>query len=338
MRTTLELQARYWPPVNSYSGLPDEHAAWLELDPAEQRSALRQLRADPAEHSRLLHQLLATIYGYVLGYRDSPCHLRADDALEIKLLTAKVMLERELLEHWLDPAPTPSATDQRQARAELQRLIVSNRGLDHPLFGYLATQATREAVVAFLRTEVIRNEVVDDEVALLLVGLQGKQKAMTASNLWDECGRGKLANFHTYWLRQLLDQLEDWHGLAEFRTSAPWSSKITSNVLNMLLTRPGYTMMAYGCFLVFESWVMPHFKKILHGLDRVGLGHADIRLYFASHVAIDPRHAQELLDGLADQEPALTSQEVEQIMRGARIAVAAGVAQYDRMLAYLRTF
>jgi hypothetical protein len=49
----------------------------------------------------------------------------------------------------------------------------------------------------FLLLETIRNEVVDDEVAMMIPSLQHSMKQVMSSNLWDECGNGNIDNFHT---------------------------------------------------------------------------------------------------------------------------------------------
>jgi hypothetical protein len=72
-------------------------------------------------------------------------------------------------------------------------------------------------------------------------------------------------------------------------------------------------------------------------MERTGITDNGIRIYFAAHVAIDPRHSRELSDGLRAQRPALVPAKVQQVVRGAHLASAAGVWQFDRMLSYLRS-
>lgn len=183
---------------------------------------------------------MGVIYSYILGYEDSPCYIKTDDKLEIKLQQAKILLERELMNYWLAIQPIPEQLNQVEAAEYLSKKILVNSGIYHELFEHIATTASKAAISTFLQNEVIRNEVVDDEVAWLINGLQGLLKKVAASNLWDECGRGKLTDFHTYWLRMLLEESNGWNQLADYRKLAsPWFAKITSNSFNMLLTRPG---------------------------------------------------------------------------------------------------
>jgi hypothetical protein len=330
------LYRHYWPPVPPFGGF-DEQMTRLIQDPAgASEAALEPLRSSADDHGAFLHLALAEIYAHLFGYRDGAFTASPDDDIEERLLTLKIRLERELLGHWLPVGDAPEFATQELAAEYLDYLAATNPGVAHPLFDYLAEEAGRHQLERFLQCEVIRNEVVDDEVALLVVGLQGMQKAVAAANLWDECGRGRLENFHTYWLRRLLQATDGWDDLSAFRPDHPWFAKITSNLNAALLTRPSRTQEAYGCFLVFESWVEPHFRKVLHGLSRVGIDDEETRIYFTAHVAVDPRHSAELADGLRRQRPRLTPDEIDAVVRGAHWAAAAGVIQFDHMLQYLR--
>jgi hypothetical protein len=333
------LQELPWPPVSPADGIAEPLSCFLNFTPAEQQGELCRLRSESEAHSRFLHQGLGVIYSYVLGYPDSPCHLRNDDELEMRLLRAKVALERELSDWWLRPAPVPDCRDQREAARHLQKLAETNVGVNHPLFDYLAARASRRAMEVFLLNDVVRNEVVDDEVALLVCGLQGLLKSVCATNLWDEVGRAKLTNFHTYWLRRLLGGPEGWEQVVRYRRVArQWFAGVTSNVFMMLLTRPALKLAAYGHFLITEGWVPPHFDKILEGMRRTGFNSRDEQIYFEAHVTIDPMHTDELIQGVEHQVPSLSSAESGLIIRGANYAVAGATVQYDRMLSYLQSF
>lgn len=334
---TNRLYDYYWPPVPAFEGFDPELSKFMSASADEQREVLAGLRDDPAEHGSFLHRHLAEIYAHSFGYRDGAYTRHTDDEAEKAMFSAKITLERELFDHWSTTDPEPEFADQFEAADYLDELAATNPGVVHPLFEYLRDEAPREQLERFLQCELIRNEVVDDEVALLVVGLQGMQKAVAAANLWDECGRGKLENFHTYWLRRLLSATDGWDALYEYRENHPWFAKFTSNLNAALLTRPSRKMMAYGCFLVFESWVEPHFVRILDGLTRVGILDDEVRIYFTAHVKIDPRHSQELSDGMRLQRPPLSPDEVRDIVRGAHMASSAGKRQFDHMLAYLKS-
>jgi hypothetical protein len=332
------LQSEAWPPVADFRGLPADFVDFLALGAQPQASYLARRREHREEHGELIHRYLDVVSAYIFGYRDSPCYGKLDDDFEARLLRAKLVIERELFEHWLQSAPVPLLETQGQAADYLWELAGNNASLGHELFDYVEEHAPSSALRTFLRTEMLRNEVVDDEVALCSAGIQGPMKLALVSNLWDECGRGRLEHFHTYWLRELLHSLDDWVGVRSYRSEQrPWFAQITTNVFNVFLTRPGVRLCAYGWFATNESWVAPHFRKIVAGLRRTGVYSHGAALYFEAHINIDPNHTRELLDALRVQRPQLTPDEVARVLRGAHAAVAATTAQYDRMLAYLKS-
>lgn len=331
------LQGYPWPPVPAFSGLDPAFLTFLARDAAGQMAWLDQFERHASERGALLHNYLGVIYAYHYGYADSPCYLHNDLALESRLACAKLVLEQDLVEHWLPMAPIPVLASQEHATDYLRNYVQHNAALDHPLFAYLRDDAPVAALKQFLRLETCRNEIVDDEIALLLCGLQGNMKKAIASNVWDECGNGVLDKFHTYWLRRLVDRLQDWAQLPNYRVRAkPWFSSIISNCFNAFVTRPAWKCRAYGMFLATEARVAPHFSAILQGLARTGLDHRDIAIYFDAHMKIDPHHTDELLTAFAHQEPALQPVQVDEVVRGAHCAVAAGEAQYGRILAYFQ--
>lgn len=330
-----ELHQYDWPVSHKFSEFNSFIKELLSLDLDAQRNHLLLSGQNSEKHGQDINEALGQIYDYVYGYKNSPCYMITNDDLEIKLQQIKILLERELIE-WLKIPSFPQGLDQLEAGEYLNQLIENNTGLYHKLYDYIATKASKKAVLTFLHTETVRTEVVDDEVCFMTIGLQGPLKKSSISNCWDECGNGDFTKFHTYWLRMLLEKTQTWEYFANYREQEmPWFAKLTSNSYNVLLTRPGYKYAGYGDFIMGESWVPPHFASILEGMKRVGFDHEDETIYFEKHVKIDPFHTKELIDGLAYQEPKLTPDEVNQFLFGAHVMIAAATAQYDRMLPYL---
>lgn len=333
------LQFRDWPPVAAFNQFSQDLQQFMDADLATKQAKLTALRTDHDAHGAFLHKCLSTIYAYSYGYVDSPVYLRSDPMLEIQLQTAKLILEEELTQQWVPTQAIPEIHTQAELTNYLRTFTTNNVGVYHEFWDYIRDEAGHDAMAEFLRLVLCRNEVVDDECALLVCGLQGNMKKAMVSNLWDECGNGSLERFHTYWLRRLMEQTNDWEALPAYRAldKKPWFSGILSNVFNVLLTRPGYKLRAYGFFCTTESWVEPHFVRILDGLARTKLNHEDIAVYFMAHVTIDPQHTQELLDSILYQTPALTKQEIDEILWGAHLAVASASEQYREVMGYLRS-
>lgn len=324
-----------WPVVNNFRDFDKEFENFLFASREAKQKILKNLRiGNNDEYSRFLHTLLSDIYGYIFGYYDSPTYCKTNDNLEIQLQEAKIILEREMLDYWLNLSNIEKKIDQIEATQYLKRYIENNEGMNHSFFEFIETQMTKENFIEFLYFETIRDEVVDDEVGFILIGLQGEMKKAIARNLWDECGNGELDGFHTYWLRRLLDKANIISNFQDYRKNVPWFTKITSNSFNMYGTRSAYKYRAYGHFLITESWVHNHFEKIIKGLNRVGLVDEDTQVYFTKHYDLDPFHTADMLNAMEKQMPKLTETEIAELLIGAHTAVIAGTKLYDHSLRY----
>jgi hypothetical protein len=311
-----------WPPVEAF-------------DPAKTCPLLMDVGDLP---SSTIHAHLALLYPYWFGYRNSPLYQSSDESTEIQLHGVRIKLEQRLLN--MEPLSLVSVVngphDQRSLARRLRLLVESNRGVSHPFFDYCAADAGLSEMRKVAMNEVCRNEIVDDEVAMMLPGLSGLIKNAIALNLADEMGHGIIRNQHSYWLRQQLsdnDEVETGSFLKYRRTRA-WYLNIPSNVFNALLLRPGYRWAAFGYFLITESWVAPHFEKLIQGFERVGYSRQ--LKYFTAHEKLDRLHGEELLEALDYQLPKLTEREVTLIEWGAGLAIEAGVQYFDHFLAELR--
>lgn len=337
MRNNLYLndsEIKYWPPVPTFTELEKQFANFLQLSIEEQINYLDKY-CFSNESIEIIQLFLSNIFSYYYGYKDSCIYHNINLETESSLYQAKCVLVDYYINSWLN---IPYKTiNKHLALKQLRTMIASNSGINHDFFDYIETEMPQDAFIEFLKLEVCRNEIVDDEVALLTVGLQGSMKSVIASNLWDECGNGKLHKFHTYWLRQLLCHMNIYDDLIEYRkVDRPWFSNITSNTLNSLLTTPAYKMRAYGCFLTTEAWVNQHFIKILNGLKRVNLFDENITIYFNAHIGIDIRHTEEIYTALDSHLPYLSDFEMSEIIYGSKIAEKSSTLSYDLSLKYFK--
>jgi hypothetical protein len=329
-----------WPPVNLFRGFGDEFKHFLSMSKEDMRQHLGGLRPLNEKHGEFIMRHLGTIYAHWFGYPDGPpITEEVDPDMELELLQAKLVLEQEMLVSMIPyerTIPDHITQSTESTVMYLTDFVQRNSGVGHEFYEYVASEMSLAEMNEFLRMEVTRNEIVDDEVALMVPGHQHSMKQVLISNLWDEGGNGKLDGFHTNWLRKLLNATNGWTELYEYRKRKPWFCDITSNSFNTLLTHPGDHFAAYGHFLVTEAWVCPHFRKIVAGMERLGLTDPNIQVYFTAHIDIDPHHAAEMLEGIRNQQPSLPATKLSSIILGSRQAAAAGVAMYDRLLNYFK--
>ena len=329
-----------WPPVHAFS--QDDLNLLLPLlnaKSSEIREKLAFLRNhDNQKHANTIFHTLGILYAHFYGYVDAPLIDNIED-IEAHFVRVKRILEDEMIRHIFKPdlSEIDLYADSTKATVTyLKALKNHNAGVHHELFDYIKDHFTHDDMKKFLWLETMRNEVVDDEVAMMVPGTQHAMKQVLSSNLWDECGNGKIDGFHTSWLIRLLTSENQWADFMEYRKIRPWFSMSTSHSFNSLLTTPGRNFAAYGTFLINESWVIPHFEKILSAMNRLKIGDADIRIYFEAHCNIDDHHTAELIEGISNQTPELTKSQRRDVLIGAHQAIASANVMYSNLLNYFK--
>lgn len=324
-----------WPPLPVIDNNSDKDFIELLKAPSDViAQELDLFRGTPAELAKRVMLPLSHLYAHFYNYQDAPDISTLDDG-HAQVVRVKRILEEEMIDTIFKFVPPDTSSfdyDQLQVASYFEELSLNNPGVKHPFFDFIEHEMTADQMKEFLFLEVIRNEVVDDEVAMLVPGLQHSMKQVVASNLWDECGNGRIDNFHTTWLVKLLSYEDQWDEFMDYRERRPWQSMCTSHSFNSLLTTPGRNYAAYGTFLINESWVADHFEQILKGMDRLGIADHDRRIYFDAHYKIDQHHRLEMIEGLRQQVPALSQTQLRDVILGAHQAIAAGKKMYDELL------
>lgn len=329
---------QYWPPVNAANEFSLTLNELLALNMGELTDKLQEI-ISATHNEELVNKYLAEIYSLYYGYKDAP---RIDfwekpetfSRIEFIKLTLEDFFINTLLKSRYE---LPEISCAAQVGDYLRFFVEHNYGVSHAFFDFVADEMSEQQMKEFLLLEVIRNEIVDDEVALMVPGLQYSMKQVVVSNLWDECGNGAIDNFHTNWLRRLLTAHDEWSNILTYRAEQkPWVASISSNSFNAVLTTRFKCHRAYGHFMTTEAWVAPHFKKILQGMDRLGITDQNVRVYFDAHMRIDPHHAEEMIEGLLKNTPELAQVVLYDIIKGAHQAAMAGEMMYDKLLEYFR--
>ncbi len=331
-----------WPLVAKNSKrLPDELLSFINLNHSEQIESLRLYQEYQREEGiNKINRLLGSIYSILYGYDDAKYELSILNEYEVRLLSSKAILENQLIHVFTDKEVTKvqDLGHKQDLLTQMKQIIKDNAGIKHSLFDLIETDVNLESIKKFLILETIRNEVVDDEVAFLFAGVCGSMKEAVSKNLWDEVGRGDRLGWHTYWLKELVYDISSPEELIEYRTSErPDCSITTSNIFNCFLTKFGYKYFAYGCFMLYESWVEPHFLQILKGMERNGLSSELSTRYFVKHCEIDPFHYMDLLTAIETDMDKLSIEDLRSIVIGMRVALNAAIFQYKGIYEYLHT-
>jgi hypothetical protein len=183
-----------------------------------------------------------------------------------------------------------------------ESLAETGPGQQHPLFGWLANQATLPQMRWFLTQEAAGEAGFDDLVAYTQVRLPVQAKLECARNFWDEMGHGKQCKMHGQMLARMVLELD----LQPDINTTVWESLALSNTMLGLAMTRRYTYQAIGALGVIELTAPQRARKISRGMRRLGLDE-HIRAYFDLHAALDIPHArawiQEVITPLVEANP-----------------------------------
>jgi pyrroloquinoline quinone (PQQ) biosynthesis protein C len=206
---------------------------------------------------------------------------------------------RTRLESWADryeAARLPGDIAQDFGPAETLAQIIhiwkTHPSANHPIFDYVRTTASREAVLEYLRSDYLLNIRFYDLVVYSLVGIDERVRFEVAHNLWDEVGQGDTTKTHVQLYRNLLrsEGIEpctrtlaghlSWQGLAGYN----------------LMMRHGLHRHRYfeslGSLAVTELADPEQYVKFVEGCRRVGIGESNPAglAYYEEHISIDVIH------------------------------------------------
>jgi len=182
-------------------------------------------------------------------------------------------------------------------------LILTGPGQQHPLFDWLAEQASLEEMRWFLTQEAAGEAGFEDLIAYTQIKLPPQAKLECARNFWDEMGHGKQAAMHAQMLEGMVDEL----GLRPVIETTVWESLALSNTMLGMATSRRYTYHSLGALGAIELTAPQRVGKVSKGMQRLGLSKR-VRAYFDLHAALDVAHARawirEIIRPLAEADPA----------------------------------
>jgi len=194
---------------------------------------------------------------------------------------------------------------------------------EHPLYGFLAGEATRTQLERFLRLEAAGEAAFDDLVALGQVGTRGEVKIEMGRNYWDELGNGKSHAVHTHLFHRLTETL----GItAPEAHELPWQVLGGVNVMLWSCIPRRNAFRAQGTLGAVELLAPQRCTRLVTGAQRVGIPRKAMA-YYAAHAIIDVGHAEGWLDHVV--RPQVAELPV------ARVGIAEGLmARADASLDY----
>jgi pyrroloquinoline quinone (PQQ) biosynthesis protein C len=203
---------------------------------------------------------------------------------------------------------------------------------EHPLYAYLAGEATREQLERFLRLEAAGEAAFDDLVALGQVGTRGEVKIEMGRNYWDELGNGKSHAVHTHLFHRLTDAL----GIeAPEADELPWQVLNGVNVMLWSCIPRRNAFRAQGTLGAVELLAPQRCTRLTTAAERVGIPKKAM-IYYAAHAIVDIGHAEGWLDHVLKPQIAQVPAARVGIAEGLMARADASLDYFDYALGLLR--
>lgn len=169
---------------------------------------------------------------------------------------------------------------------------------EHDLYGFLASEATRQQLEWFFQMECAGEAAFDDLVALAQVGTRGEVKMEMASNYWDEMGKGRPHAVHTHLFHRLIESLDL---KSPDASSLPWQVLSGVNVMLWSCIPRRNAFRAQGTLGAVELLAPQRCTRVVHGALRVGMKKKAV-VYYGAHAVIDIGHAEGWLDHVIEPQ------------------------------------
>lgn len=175
-------------------------------------------------------------------------------------------------------------------------------GQHHPLFNWLAEEASAQQMRWFLTQEAAGEAGFEDLVAYTQIKLPQQAKLECARNYWDEMGRGKPKAMHGPLLEAMVQEL----GLTPDIQTTVWQSLALGNLMFGLATSRRYTYHSLGALGVIELTAPLRAAHVAKGMARLDMPRK-ARAYFDLHAVLDVLHSREwikeIIRPLVDANP-----------------------------------
>lgn len=244
------------------------------------------------------------------------------DSLEVRLLEGRFLEE---LRASVLPLTTGVTNNPDAFVRWFESLMEWGPGQFHPLFNWLAGQASTEQMKWFLTQEAAGEAGFEDLIAYTQVKLPVQAKLECARNYWDEMGRGKPKAMHGPLLESMVKELE----LRPTIESTVWESLALANTMLGLAATRRYTYHSLGALGVIELTAPWRAEQVSLAMQRLNFPRRS-RRYFDLHAKLDVAHSREWIREVIKPLVSLHPEAAQYIAEGALMRLKCGQLCFDR--------
>lgn len=219
---------------------------------------------------------------------------------------------------------------------ELRALCQQHPASHHPLFDFLASEASAAQIDYFFKSDSALNLLFFDLVAMGLVGSLPETRAEIAQNLWDEIGQGSTEITHVNLYKDLLKRRNSALPDNHFAHLYEWQGLAGYNAFMLGGVNRQHYYKSLGVMAMTELLDPPQYEKLVAGCRRIGLSERDVH-YYAEHITVDIGHADGWLNNvivpIGKKHPAA----MEEVFFGAALRLQTCNDYYDGLLAALQS-
>ena len=224
--------------------------------------------------------------------------------------------EGELLRDWFD------------------QFIDAHAASRHPLFRFLAEEATARQLAYYIFQENPSDANFEDLIVSLQLGIGNPNSKMElARNYWDEMGLGDIRLVHTELYNEFLTEVRGLVPEFDSHFEALPEAIATGNYLLYACKYRSTRYLGLGCLGVIERLFSEASETVVKACVRLGI---KTQLYHRTHCAIDLEHTDRWSTHLFDEIERDGPVAAEEIALGAILRLNIIGAMYDRILAQFR--
>ncbi len=228
---------------------------------------------------------------------------------------------------------TKNADQHASISARITQLCDDANLSEHPLFDFLANDATERQLHAFFMSDYELNIRFFDLLILALLNSPATARNEMIKNLWDESGRGDRKETHV----KMFDDLMEHHrisGKDQIQPHDSWQKFAGYNLFMLASLNRQFYYYLMGIMAATEIIDPKSYLKVQASCERFGLDHWLYR-YYSEHSEVDIEHAKGWLDYVI--EPLAKEKDIkDDILMGAHYRLETCKNYYDSLYAYLK--